>query len=75
MTDFSTMSDDELADAGAAFFAPWFAEAEARCADHGTTYASNKLASAHMSLAQARLNLAANSLLLSGGDPKTPPSP
>lgn len=70
MTDFSTMTDDELADAGEAFFAPWFAEAEARCADHGTTYASNKLASAHTALSQAHLNLAANAVLQSGGDPK-----
>ena len=70
MTDFSTMTDDELADAGEEFFTAWFAEAEARCADHGTSYASGKLATAHTALAQARLNLATNSVLLSGGNPK-----
>ncbi len=70
MTDFSTMTDDELADAGEAFFTDWFAEAEARCADHGTSYASGKLSTAHTALAQARLNLYLNAVLTSGGDPK-----
>lgn len=71
MTDFSTMTDDEFADAGEAFFTPWFAEAHARCAARGTTYAANKLNTSHTSLSQARLNLAANSMLTSGGNPKS----